>query len=217
MPRLLIIFVRVLTPYICAFGILTSVAAQGQDVFKQYHDRMILAISDNRIDYLKALLKTPYIDINDPAYPVSYLAYAATVDRPVIAQVLLDSGADIKWSNASGYNLLHLAAQNAKTSQILAILIAALTKATGSTSSQEFKRILNMRTSVELWTPLMGAYQGHYNAVEEDRILCVTQQLIEAGADPNLRDYHGTTVLRFAESHNLTKIITYLTQHGAHT
>src|SRR5580698_697274 len=50
-----------------------SLAQPGTDLFKQHHALMIAAIRNNEVERVKALLKTPYVLINDPAYEISYL------------------------------------------------------------------------------------------------------------------------------------------------
>src|SRR5437764_751921 len=100
MRRLTRLIAHFLIALISSAALSSRVYAQGQgDLFKQHHDLMVKAINDNQLERVKALLKTPYVLVNDPAYESSYLAEAVVHDRPEIAQVLLDAGADVTWHN----------------------------------------------------------------------------------------------------------------------
>jgi ankyrin repeat protein len=65
-------------------------------------------------------------------------------------------------------------------------------------------------------TPLQLAILNHMALQYQDAVLFVTKQLIEAGADPNVRDHDNTTALWLANHGHLPLVATYLKEHGAH-
>jgi hypothetical protein len=205
-------------------GFCSEGLAQGTDLFKQHHALMIAAIRNNEVDRIKALLKTPYVLINDSAYDVSYLAEAcgsdSTSDRSEIVKVLLDAGADVKWHNRGNYTLFHQLSANARQHPTLGIIIAALQKDTGGVSSPGFKAIINMQTNSQSGNPDNTALYSLADRTppnQEDDALFVATLLIQTAlADPNIPGHLGLTPLALARLRHANRLAQYLEQHGAH-
>jgi hypothetical protein len=203
---------------------LSSAPARGQtDIFKQYHDYMVQAIGHQQLQQVQALLKTPYIIINDPNYQnPTYLGQAVIVDDPDIVQVLIDAGEDPTWSAPAGATYFHFSVQNLKSNAVLTVLIAAAKKSTGSVDSPKFQTLINSRRQPELYSPLqlmitrISDFTSNYPD-REDRAIALATALIELGhANPNTPDRYGKTALGTAQGAGYPKLAAYLAQHGAH-
>jgi hypothetical protein len=201
-----------------------SLAQPGTDLFKQHHALMIAAIRNNEVERVKALLKTPYVLINDPAYEISYLAEAcgsdAASDKSDIVKVLLDAGADVKWRTHGSYTLFHQLATNARQDPTLGIIIDALRKDTGGVSSPTFKDIINMQTNSLSGMPSNTALYVLADRTapnQEEDALFVAKLLIETAlADPNIPGHLDLTPLALARLRHANRLAQYLEQHGAH-
>jgi ankyrin repeat protein len=192
--------------------------AQQPDLFEQHRRLMFAAISSNNLDQIRALLKTPYVLVNDSENKVSYLAKAAEQNRPQVAQVLIDAGADVAWRNDGNATVFHVVAANAWTGPLLGILIDGLKKETGGIDTPAFKNTINSQTVIYA----VGSTALFYMALQcdsarEDGMVFVAKMLIEtAHADPNIPEQTGRTPLWEAKARKLSKLVTYLESQGAH-
>lgn len=58
------------------------------DVFDDHHKMMVKAINDDDLARVRALLRTPYIDINQGRYEVRYVTLAAQGNKAAIFRLL---------------------------------------------------------------------------------------------------------------------------------
>ena len=194
-------------------GLLSYAVAQDDDLSKQYHQKMLSAMLYNDVAQVKALLKTPYVKINDPNYPSSYLADAcvddAASDHSEMVKVLLDAGADVKWHNSAGSTLFNVLAINARQHPTLGILIDALKKDTGGVSTPAFKAVINMQA--QLGNTALYNLLDRASPNNEDDSLFVARLLIEtAKADPNIPGHLNMTPLALARLKHLDRLASYL-------
>jgi hypothetical protein len=187
-----------------------------QDLFAQHHAMMLDAMEHNQIERVKALLKTPYVLINDPNYDTSYLAYAcvydAASDKSEIVKVLLDAGADVKWHNAANSTLFNQLAMNARRDPTLGILIQALKMDTGGVDTPSFKAIINMQA--QLGNTALYNLVDRTGPNDQDNALFVARLLIEdAQADPTIPGHLGMTPHDLAKAKHLDRMVQYLQAH----
>jgi ankyrin repeat protein len=121
------------------------------------------------------------------------LINAASQGRLDIAQFLLASGANVNATSHCGTTALSISALSGYA-DIMKLLIAA-----GAN--------LDMQKIEDGWTPLMGTLT--FNQVE------TAQTLLEAGADPNIRNNDGKTALDLALADGKMAIAQLLRQAGA--
>jgi hypothetical protein len=212
-------------PIFCWVGSANLMAQQG-DLFKQHHDLMSKAIAADNIDQVRALLKTPYVIINDSNYDSSYLAQAlAGSGHPEVAKILIVAGEDPKWHSKADLTLAHIAVRTyLKSDVLLPIVIEALKKNTSGVDAPDFKRIINMQTNSQSGIPGYTALYymiivagGWPSGTWDDMAVKIAKILVEdAKADVNIPDKNGTTPLVLARGLKYTKLAAYLQQRGAH-
>ncbi len=200
----------------------TLCAAPTLDPFRQHHDAMVAAIFDNKIDRVKALLNTPYILVNDTSYETPYLAHAVVFDRPEIATLLIDAGADVRWHNKGNRTLFHAVAANLPSDALLNALYSGLYKQTGA-SYLEIIETINMRSNALSGSPGRTAvYElvDRADSARQARALRVLQWLISPMlADPNIPGIvAGTLVtpLALAKQRHLDVLAEFLEDRGGH-
>jgi hypothetical protein len=191
-----------------------------QDLFAQHHRMMWDAILNNQVERVKALLKTPYVLINDPNYDVSYLAKAcefdAGSDHSEIVKVLIEAGANVKWRGPAGPvsgPVFYILATNPTQHPTLGILIEALEKVTGGVSTPEFKAVINWQSP--FGNTALFDLVDRTGPDTQDNALFVARLLIEtAQADPNIPGHLNMTPLSLAKAKHLDQMTEYLQDHA---
>jgi ankyrin repeat protein len=201
---------------LCLFA-LESALCQNQSPNLIDHQMMSDALVKCDLTTVKKVLKAPSVDPNDMYNPhQSYLGAAAAQGCDEIVKLLIKKGA--KGTKLVDNQTALFSAAITGHPHALKILLDALQKETSSTP--EFMGYLNLTNS---WKE--GPYSGftllraipegleHPNAWLEE-----TKMLIEAGADPNITDERGYTVLYRLQHHSIPvppEVIKYLIDHGA--
>ena len=193
-------------------------ASQTQNPIALHHTLMAQAINKCDAPTAKKLLNTPYVDPDDMLNPhESFLGYAAGGGCQEIVQLLLDKGAHVTLLT-DNQTALFIAVLGSQPTT-LKLLLDALQKATSSPT--EFKSYLNLRST---WPDPQNGFtllrQVPEGLGHPDAWLAEVTLLIEAGADPNITDNGGHTVLfrlRYLPSPppQVPAVIQYLVAHGA--
>lgn len=158
-------------------------------LFSSVEEQLLRAIQKGKVKAVKKLLA-----IADDTVKKSgkYLAISVFLEKPEIAKLLIESGADVTIKDHDGYPVLTRAANNGDVETVRAMI--------------ENGADVNSINS-EGWTPLMGAsYNGR---------LEVVKLLIEKGADINAKNKFGTTALAAAKGQEYPKITKYLVEKGS--
>jgi ankyrin repeat protein len=145
-------------------------------------------------DAIKAMLaKQPQLVRASDEMGFTALHGVAGQDEPELAELLINSGADVSAKNDMNMTPLHIT-QSASIVQVLV----------------RHGADVNARAQ-NGWTPLhVQAQEG-----EDTGSLEVMEALLKAGADPNLVDDEGNTPLSFAQEREETSKMELLRAHGA--
>lgn len=160
----------------------------------------------------------------------SPLHWAAIEDRPDMAKLLLERGADVNASDNHGMTPLHKAADfnrravaelllangadiGARGVKYRALLVTPLHVAAEAGFPEIVEALLNAGANVDAPTGganavtglHMSASRGHFN---------VARLLLQRGADVNVRDSHGATPLHWARISGQNDIVELLRVYG---
>jgi ankyrin repeat protein len=160
------------------------------DDFQKFYNAAVFGFQDQ----VKALLqRVPTLVRAADKYGFTALHGVVGEDRPAMAEFLIQNGADVHAANDLGMPPLHIAQQAA----MVEILVRHGAK-------------LDAR-SKQGWTPLhVQAQEG-----EDTGSMEVIEALLQAGADPNLRDGTGRTPLDYALLREEEEKVALLRSHGA--
>jgi ankyrin repeat protein len=156
------------------------------------HDRLINVLKNENanIDDIKELIKTidvNFIDKHDN-YGYTALMWASINGRRDIVKELIKAGSDVNYIDAYKRNALHFAVMFGKIDAVRALLEAG-------------SKIRNFATL--------------FMALKNVNRVKMVALLLKAGADPNVKNYNGTTILMYTIQNRIIDIAMLLIKKGA--
>lgn len=180
---------------------------------------LMFAIGSAHSDLVKLLLKIG-ADPNAPAkHGMTPLMEAALRNDTTIATLLLDANAALDITNRSGKTALDIAAENGHKDMVKLLHQyekagpdRELLDAARDGALQEVRDLLAHRANVNTqdgngWTPLMFAVSSAHTEL--------VKVLLQAGADVDIKNVAGDTVLEFPALKGHKEIRDLLERHGA--
>lgn len=206
--------------YITAGGDIDQTDAYGNSMLTH-------SIRDGYLNYAY-YLATEGADVNQKnVYGDNAISLATSLNRVNIMPTLIDAGADLTYTNNYRHTLAHLAAGRG-FNEMLALLIKHKPSLLNQTdkylkSPLHHAVYWNHLDTVSLLTHhkgvLINAQNNMGNTPLHDAVsrgnFNILAMLIDKGADPNIKNHRGRTVLSLAKSLKQNRLITYLEGIGA--
>ncbi|MBA3815862.1 MAG: ankyrin repeat domain-containing protein [Parachlamydiaceae bacterium] len=148
---------------------------------KQGVGALIRAACNGFTDVVKELLEVNANLNLQNRYGVTALMFAADLGHKEIAELLINAKADLNILNRNGDTALILSAAKGHK-EIAELLVGA-------------KANLNIQTKKRGWTALMFAVESRYKEIIKGRHKEIIKLLLDAGADPDIKDNDGGTVI----------------------
>ncbi len=193
-----------------------------------------LAIVNGSLDAIRALLSGGVeVDVRLPSgqTPLMYALTVSALERARTVTILLEHGADPNLQNNAGNTALHQAARWNRLSSISTLIEYG---ASLDLQNNAGKTVLDVAVSPQVVELLRGLDAGQTNSEPGARATpqpeseaeqlaeaiagrdaAATEQLLQAGADPNTGDASGDPLLRLAILDGSVDIVELLIEYGA--
>jgi hypothetical protein len=195
-----------------------------EDLFLQHRRLMNQAIVQNNVDRVRALLTTPYVEVNEAVdsgiTPYAYRAFE--LNHVEIAKILVDAGADILNTWYVPFTPLHSAVLNRGVDALRFLIDFYTARYKGR--KKEMEERMNPQCQIsghEGATPLLYVVEtfGSKGDTKEERQAVASQMirlLVDNGADPNAPIALKRNLVGVARVLIGSEIAEYLIANGGH-